>query len=168
MMRRFNQWFTLVDEGYIQSLHTGDTVPNPFMTKNEIICTFDLLLEEPALASDLLKATWDLVIVDEAHHLVNEGGYTSKEYMVVNALTGRTRGMLLLTGTPLQLHPESHFNRLRLLDPARFTDFESYLHSQADYQKLAKDLEKIPTEPGTQLTWETLAECIPAKSHIRK
>lgn len=168
MMRRFNQMFTLVDEGYIQSLHTGDSVANPFLTRNEVICTFDLLLEEPALASDLLKSTWDLVIVDEAHHLVCEGGYTSKEFMVVNALTGRTRGMLLLTGTPLQLHPESHFNRLRLLDPARFTDFDAFHKDQATYQKLAQDLAKIPTEPGTELSWETLAECIPAKSRIRE
>lgn len=168
MMRRFNQMFTLVDEGYIQSLHTSEGVANPFLTRNEVICTLDLLLEEPALASDLLKSTWDLVIVDEAHHLVNEGGYTSKEFMVVNALTGRTRGMLLLTGTPLQLHPESHFNRLRLLDPARFTDFDSYMKDQAAYQKLAQDLAKIPTEPGTELTWETLSECIPAKSRIRE
>jgi len=168
MMRRFNHLFTLVDEGYIQSLHTSEGVANPFLTRNEIICTFDLLLEEPALASDLLKSTWDLVIVDEAHHLVNEGGYTSKEFMVVNALTGRTRGMLLLTGTPLQLHPESHFNRLRLLDPARFTDFATYMKDQSAYQKLAQDLSKIPTEPGTRLTWETLAECIPAKSRIRE
>ncbi len=167
MMRRFNQLFTLVDEGYIQSLHTGDTVANPFLTRNEIICTFDLLLEEPALASDLLKSTWDLVIIDEAHHLVNEAGYTSKEFMVANALTGRTRGMLLLTGTPLQLHPESHFNRLRLLDPARFTDFGTYMKDQASYQKLAQDLAKIPTEAGTEFSWETLAESIPSKSRIR-
>ena len=167
LMRRFNQMFTLVDEGYIQSLHTSEGVVNPFLTRNEVICTFDLLLEEPALASDLLKSTWDLIIIDEAHHLVNEGGYTSKEFMVANLLTARTRGMLLLTGTPLQLHPESHFNRLRLLDPARFTDFDTYMKDQSSYQKLAKDLSKIPTDPGTELTWDTLSECIPAKSRIR-
>ena len=125
LLRRFNQLFTLVDEGYIQSVLVSDEKANPFQDRNEVICTMELLLDEPALTSDLLKQNWDLVIVDEAHHIVNEVGYISPEYMIVNALSGRSKSMLLLTGTPLQLHPESHFHRLKMMEPERFTIFST-------------------------------------------
>jgi ATP-dependent helicase HepA len=167
MMRRFNHIFTLVDEGYIRALFESGDKPNPFTQQNDVICTVELLMDQPALIEDLLKTTWDLTIVDEAHHLVCEDGFTSKEYMLVNAITGRSKGFLLLTGTPLQLHPESHFNRLRMLDPARFTDFNAFIKDQDDYRKLAQDLAKLPTDSDSQMTWDDLYELVPKKSPIR-
>lgn len=167
LMRRFNQFFTLVDEGFIQSVLTGDEKANPFAQRNEVICTMDLLLEEPALTADLMKSSWDLVIVDEAHHLVNEDGYTSPQFLLVQALCGRTRGMLLLTGTPLQLHPESHFQRLRMLDPARFHDFALWEQDQEQYRKLARDLEKVAKCEGEVLDAEQVADMLPANSPIQ-
>lgn len=167
MMRRFNHIFTLVDEGYIRALFESGEKPNPFLQQNDVICTVELLMDQPALIEDLLKTTWDLTIVDEAHHLVCEDGFTSKEYMLVNAITGRSKGFLLLTGTPLQLHPESHFNRLRMLDPARFTDFNAFIKDQDDYHRLAQDLAKLPTDSESKLSWDDLYELVPKKSQIR-
>lgn len=167
MKRRFNQIFTLVDEGYIRSLFEGGDKPNPFLQKNEFICTIELLMDQPALIEDLLKTSWDLTIVDEAHHLVCEDGFTSKEYMLVNAISGRSKGLLLLTGTPLQLHPESHYNRLRMLDPARFNDFNEFLKDQDTYRKLASDLSKLPTDSETEIAWDDLYKLVPKNSSIR-
>ena len=59
MKRRFNQLFTLVDEGYIRGLFVGvakdETKPNPFLQSNDIIVSFDFLMAQPALIEDLLK-----------------------------------------------------------------------------------------------------------------
>ncbi|MDR1759133.1 MAG: RNA polymerase-associated protein RapA [Fibrobacter sp.] len=167
MKRRFNQIFTLVDEGYIRALFEGGDRPNPFEQKNEIICTVELLMDQPALIVDILKITWDLTIVDEAHHLVCEDGFTSHEYLLVNKISERTKGLLLLTGTPLQLHPESHFNRLKMLDPARFSDFNEFLKDQETYQKLASDLSKLPMDSGEEMSWDDLYKLVPKKSPIR-
>lgn len=167
MKRRFNQIFTLVDEGFLRALFSGTDKPNPFLQANEVICTVELLIDHPALIEDLLKVKWDLTIVDEAHHLVCEDGFTSKEYMLVNAIVSRSKGVLLLTGTPLQLHPESHFNRLRMLDPVRFSDFNEFINEQEKYQKLVNDLSKLPTDSDSQLTWDDLYELVPKKSSIR-
>src|SRR5204862_51351 len=58
-------------------------------------------------------AGWDLVIVDEAHHLRG-----AKAYEVAQGLSRRTWGLLLLTATPLQLDPAEYHALLRLVDPA--------------------------------------------------
>ena len=167
MKRRFNHIFTLVDEGFLRALFSGNDKPNPFLQANEVICTVELLMDHPALIEDLLKVKWDLTIVDEAHHLVCEDGFTSKEYMLVSAIVARSKGILLLTGTPLQLHPESHFNRLRMLDPVRFSDFNEFIKDQEKYQKLANDLSKLPTDPDSHLSWDDLYELVPKNSLIR-
>jgi len=171
MLRRFNQFFTLIDPGFIQSLAAaGDNVGNPFLARNECLVTFEYLLEEPALVRDLLKSTWDLVIVDEAHHMVHEGDFKSPQFQIVNAISAKTKGLLFLTGTPLQLHPEAHFHRLRLLDPARFQDYASFEQEQAHYLKLVGDLNvlmKLSADPETQLTWEQIQNTVPENSPVR-
>ena len=169
MKRRFNHLFTLVDEGYIKGLFVNDDDdrPNPFTIANDIICSIDFLIKQPALIEDLLKTNWDMVIIDEAHHLVCEDGFTSHEYLLANAVIQRSKGVLLLTGTPLQFHPESLFNRLKMLDPVRFADYNSFIKDQDAYRKLVNELSKLPTDPGQTMSWDDLNECVPKKSIIR-
>ena len=171
MKRRFNQLFTLVDEGYIRGLFVGidkdETKPNPFVQSNDIIVSIEFLMGQPALIEDLLKCTWDMTIIDEAHHLVCEDGFTSHEYMLANAVLAKSKGVLLLTGTPLQLHPESQFNRLKMLDPARFADYNAFIKDQEAYRKLVNDLSKLPTDPNHQMSWDDLYDCVPKNSKIR-
>ena len=169
MKRRFNHLFTLVDEGYIKGLFVNDDDdrPNPFTIANDIICSIDFLIKQPALIEDLLKTNWDMVIIDEAHHLVCEDGFTSHEYLLANAVIQRSKGVLLLTGTPLQFHPESQFNRLKMLDPVRFADYNSFIKDQDAYRKLVNELSKLPTDPGQTMSWDDLNECVPKKSIIR-
>jgi ATP-dependent helicase HepA len=171
MKRRFNQLFTLVDEGFIRGLFVGvgkdEEKPNPFLQSNNIIVAIDFLMGQPALIEDLLKTNWDMTIIDEAHHLVCEDGFTSHEYMLANAVLARSKGVLLLTGTPLQLHPESQFNRLKMLDPARFADYNAFIKEQEEYRKLVNDLSKLPTDPNHRMSWEDLYDSVPKNSKIR-
>ena len=51
--------------------------------------------------------------------------------------------MLLLTATPEQLGVESHFARLRLLDPDRFHDLEQFRKESAGYEPLAKAVQQL-------------------------
>lgn len=169
MKRRFNTLFTLVDEGYLKGIFVADDddKPNPFSLANDIICSIDFLIKQPALIEDLLKVQWDMTIIDEAHHLVCEDGFTSHEYLLANAVIQRSKGVLLLTGTPLQFHPESQFNRLKMLDPVRFSDYNNFIKDQDAYRKLVNELNKLPTDPGQQMSWDDLNEAVPKKSMIR-
>lgn len=172
MKRRFNHLFTLVDEGYVKSVlinedkDAPENAPNIFAQSNDIICSIDFLMNQAALVEDLLKVNWDMVIIDEAHHLVCEDNTPSHPYLLANAVIARSKGALLLTGTPVQLDPETHFNSLKMLDPVRFVDYGKFLESQNEYRKLAKDLEKLPMESTSKLSWEDISKCVPKKSII--
>lgn len=99
-----------------------------------------------------LEAGFDLLVVDEAHHLMwseEEGG--NDRYDLVEELAENTAGVLLLTATPEQLGVESHFARLRLLDPQRFSSLERFLDEEAQYQQTAQVAEVLMSdEPLTQ------------------
>jgi ATP-dependent helicase HepA len=63
-------------------------------------------------------------------------GKPSVEYSAIETLARHSAGLLLLTATPEQLGLESHFQRLRLLDPSRFSDLEAFIEEQAKYVQL--------------------------------
>ncbi|HEY8932463.1 MAG TPA: helicase-related protein, partial [Rariglobus sp.] len=90
-----------------------------------------------------VDAGWDLVIVDEAHHLGWTPEAASPDYQFVEQLARKSPGLLLLTATPTQLGLAGHFARLRLLDPHRYDDYETFLDETADFGKVAEVAEKI-------------------------
>src|SRR5690606_25575308 len=90
---------------------------NPFEDTQLALVALEWLKDDDKAGDALLAAGWDLLVVDEAHHLVWHPENTSAEYQLVERLAGAIPGVLLLTATPEQLGQDSHFARLRLLDP---------------------------------------------------
>ena len=86
-------------------------------------------------------------MVDEAHHLEWSEAEPSREYKVVDEqLSRKSEGLLLLTATPEQLGMESHFARLRLLDPDRYRDLATFQAESKDYKDTADIAEKLLAE----------------------
>ena len=98
---------------------------------------------------------WDIVIVDEAHHLEWAPEKISLEYALVEELARKCAGLLLLTATPTQLGLAGHFARLRLLDPSRYTDFELFLAEAERFGTVAeiagKIIAKKPLKAATKM-----------------
>ena len=135
MLRRFNLRFALFDDDrYAEAQHDSD---NPFETEQMIICSLDFVRRNKQRLEKLADAEWDLMVVDEAHHLVWSEEAPSREYQVIEQLAENIPGVLLLTATPEQLGLESHFARLRLLDPDRFHDFAAFVEEQKHFQPIA-------------------------------
>ena len=135
MLRRFNLRFALFDdERYAQAQLDSD---NAFETEQLVICSLDFVRRNKQRLEMLAEAAWDLLIVDEAHHLAWEEGKPSREYQVIEQLAEQIPGVLLLTATPEQLGMESHFARLRLLDPNRFHDFAAFVEEQQHFRPIA-------------------------------
>lgn len=143
LLRRFNLWFTLFDAERCEAIVSGEPDANPFLEEQLILCSLSTLVENERWADHATAAEWDMLVVDEAHHLEWSPTTVSPEYVLVEALTRKSQGLLLLTATPEQLGAEGHFARLRLLDPQRYPDLESFKQEQADYAKVAAMAEKL-------------------------
>ncbi|MDH0447171.1 RNA polymerase-associated protein RapA [Shewanella sp. GD04112] len=140
MLRRFNLRFSVFDEDRcVEAFADHD---NPFYTEQLVICSLELLRKKKRL-DQALDADWDLLVVDEAHHLEWTEEAPSRAYQVVEALSEVVPGVLLLTATPDQLGHESHFARLRLLDPDRFYDYDAFLVEENSYKDVAVAAEAL-------------------------
>ena len=136
MRRRFNLRFALFDRERLADIQ-DPADDNPFLLTPLALCPLSGLLDSPIAARALLAADWDLLIVDEAHHLRWSETATSPEYDLVAALAARVPGVLLLTATPEQLGRAGHFGRLRLLDPHRWRNYAAFLAEEAEYVPIA-------------------------------
>jgi len=143
MLRRFNLFFSIFDENRCQAEEESTQQDNPFHTEQLIICTLEFLVGNPHRLQQAVNGEWDLLIVDEAHHLQWSPEQVSVEYQCIEQLSAVTKGLLLLTATPEQLGKESHFARLRLLDPARFPDYHDFLEEEKSYEPVAHAVEAL-------------------------
>ena len=142
LYRRFNLWFSIYDEERCSALEESHPGSNPFLDDQLVLCDLRLFTAQPPRLQQALEAGWDLLVVDEAHHL----GWPSPEYAAVEALGRRAPGLLLLTATPEQLGLAGHFQRLRLLDPDRFFDLETFLKESQGYREIAHLAGKLKGE----------------------
>lgn len=142
MLRRFNLKFSLFDEERCADFDKADedgndVSENPFDSEALVIASIDWLETSPNRAKQVLASHWDMLIVDEAHHLAWSENEPSVGYQFVERLSKQTPAVLLLTATPEQLGQESHFARLALLDSDRFYDYHSFVAEQKDYKPVA-------------------------------
>ncbi|OBT06890.1 RNA polymerase-binding ATPase [Shewanella sp. UCD-FRSSP16_17] len=140
MLRRFNLKFSIFDEDRCVEAYADND--NPFYTEQLVICSLELLRKKRRL-EQAIDADWDLMVVDEAHHLEWSETAPSRAYQIVEALSEEVPGVLLLTATPDQLGHQSHFARLRLLDPDRFYDYNAFLEEEKSYQSVAEAAEAL-------------------------
>ena len=144
MLRRFNLHFSLFDEERCEDF--AEQAINPFSTESLIICSLDWLKAHPHRVQQAIEAEFDCLIVDEAHHLAWSENAPSAAYLLVEQLANAIPSVLLLTATPEQLGLESHFARLRLLDPERFYDYQVFLKEQENYQPVADAVQSLLSE----------------------
>ena len=143
LMRRFNLSFAIYDEERCEALEQSEPGSNPFEDEQLVIADFGFLESSPKRAQQLLDAGWDLLVVDEAHHLEWTPEAASPRYALVEKLAAQTPGVILLTATPEQLGRSGHFARLRLLDPQRYSDLDAYLAEADTFQALSQVADRL-------------------------
>jgi superfamily II DNA or RNA helicase len=94
--------------------------PDQFWNQKRLIASL-ALARRSGYAERLLARSFDLVIVDEAHHLRDR---TSQSYKLVDALNKRF--LLLLSATPVQNDLTELYNVLTLLKPGIFKTFKEF------------------------------------------
>jgi ATP-dependent helicase HepA len=166
ILRRFNLWFSIFDEERCESLDEGAPDGNPFLDNQLIICSTSFLANSETRARQAISASWDMLVVDEAHHLKWSVDTVSPEYAVVELLSRLADGLLLLTATPEQLGLESHFARLRLLDPERYADFESFKNETLDHKEIANIIDNLSSGKDMNMTDKKLLTSIFGKERM--
>ncbi|AMC99258.1 RNA polymerase-associated protein RapA [Halomonas chromatireducens] len=148
LLRRFALDVTLLDEQ--QSLAQAES--NPFESGQLVLASQDWLFANPHRQAQAEACSWDLLIVDEAHHLDWSAERVGPGYACVDRLASTVPGVLLLTATPEQMGLESHFARLRLLDPDRYHSLERFRDEEQHYVEVARAidaLERLPAGDGS-------------------
>ncbi len=139
MRRRFNLDVALFDaQRFLES-----DADNPFEDCQIALVAMNWLLEDQLAQDALFSCDWDIMVVDEAHHLVWHPEQSSPAYELIEGLAGVVPGVLLLTATPEQLGQDSHFARLRLLDPHRFHDLAAFREESQHYQAIADAVREL-------------------------
>jgi ATP-dependent helicase HepA len=140
MLRRVNLICSVFDEARCEAIEEEG---NPFESEQFIICDLQWLAHSPKRLAQANSANFDILLVDEAHNLQWREDGACASYRAVEMLSKHIPGLLLLTATPEQAGLESHFARLRLLDPERFHDYPTYLSETQHYAQLNQLIEQL-------------------------
>ncbi len=143
LLRRFQLSFSLYDEERCEAIEYGDPECNPFLDSQWVLAAVDFLANHQRRATQAIEAGWDVLVVDEAHHLEWSPEVVGPAYEMVRGLAETTASLLLLTATPQQLGAEGHFARLQLLDPSRYSDLQQYCEETRHYEQVADVVESL-------------------------
>jgi superfamily II DNA or RNA helicase len=128
LQRKFNERFEIFDSDAVR--HFGRDGANPWLKVNRVIASLPFGAGEKQ-AGPIVEAGWDLVIVDEAHHVRRRyqgpnKHTTTRAYALVDDLKETTSGLLFLTATPMQLHPFELFSLIELIEPGLYVNYDAY------------------------------------------
>ena len=156
LRERFEWDFTPVDGSGLRDALAGSSGAPEMPVR--LLASMELMRREENLAALQEHAPrFDLVIVDEAHHMRNQGTMTNQ---LGEMLSGYADAMIFLTATPLNLGSEDFYELLSLLVPEefhQFADFEDQIEpnryvnaalrsvrkARPDYAEALKELREV-------------------------
>jgi ATP-dependent helicase HepA len=166
---KFNEEFKLYDSARVKELksqHPGENIWD--IGRDVIVSSRYLTSHEKDDWEEILAVPWDLVVIDEAHHVRRQRNQGDRQtatglYRFAAKISRRTRGLLFLTATPMQLDPYELYSMVELLDPTLFYSDEAFYEQigrgrelNAVIKKLA-EIESLDTEERASLPWEVAA-----------
>lgn len=98
-------------------------------------------------ADEIDEPLIDMLVVDEAHYLRNEGTATNK---LARLLRPVAQSMVMLSATPIQLGSKDLFNLLHLLDEDAFPFENSFNYSLSANAPIVQLRDRVLTEPVSQ------------------
>lgn len=140
MIRKFDMPFSVFDRSRLAALAEEDPEANPFDTEQRVLVPSSLWQEDERALALAAGVDWDVLVVDEAHHLDWHPSAPGPSFKAIEQLSRISQGVLLLTATPEQDGTDSHFARLQLLDPVQFNDLATYQATEAQLQTLSDNL----------------------------
>lgn len=160
LYNKFHSLFTYLDEERLEQEALVSAKP-AWWRYDKVVTSLELLAKHKAHRDAVGDPTagWDLVIIDEAHHLVDDAAFDAAA-----AAADNTHGLLLLTATPLQLDPNEYYLLLSLVDPVMpetYEEFERRLERQGDLSEKLRKLLAAKTSRSAGAAARAIARMLP-------
>ncbi len=138
LLSRFDEEFDVLDAAsFRRFLHDHHELGDAVRLRG--ICSLEMLRRDEFREKlDGQAVDFDLIIIDEAHHLRNP---TTKSFALASTITEQSHALVLLSATPLQTGNENLFTLMRLInagDFERFEDFEERLRPNTFINKASR------------------------------
>lgn len=174
MITKFNETFAILNTEVVRFEENEGKTGNPFARHNSVICSSSWVTRKE-WAELCVESDWDLIIVDEAHHVrMHEDGQTTRLYDLVDDLATSnnavSRSLLLLTATPMQLGTHEIYALVELLDPVLFPSpesFEKHRNSVPGLNRLVENL-RSTAFPNSNSDFENVVERVSQWLEIEK
>ena len=127
MWNRFTIPLIRLDSNKIQRIRT--LLPanyNPFFYYDKTIISIDTLKRDVEYRTHLENATWDIIVIDEAHNVARRGSHTAQRARLAELLAGRSDTLIMLSATPHDGRSESFASLMNMLDPTAIADISNY------------------------------------------
>ena len=123
LRKRFNEEFGLIESADMKLLFRKyERSPTNVTVKG--IASMQMLRNEEMLQDlNKLQIPFDLIIIDEAHHMRNQ---ETRSYNLGVTLSNTAEGLVMLSATPLHLGNRDLFNLFHILVPEEFNNFETF------------------------------------------
>ena len=146
LREKFNLHFWSLTQGELRDPF-GQACPlaeNPWNSQNLILASSHLVRRKERMAELLNAEPWDLVVLDEAHHARRKSPQARKDtpnrlLQLMQQLKDKTKALLLLSATPMQIDPIEVFDLLSLLNLKghwrygdNFCDYFKHLTNEVD------------------------------------
>jgi hypothetical protein len=142
---------------------------NPFDSIALCLVSLDFAKQERVL-EDLARSSWDLAIIDEAHHCIGEAAGTDRDdtlrRRLAEVIARRCDGLLLLTATPHDGYDAHFASLIELLDPS-LVDGRGGLAGQAYRRHVVRRLKSHIRNPATGETLFRERVVLPVRIELR-
>ncbi|MBD1871883.1 DEAD/DEAH box helicase family protein [Nodosilinea sp. FACHB-131] len=122
LREKFNLHFWSYTQGEFKDSygHTTQPTGNPWNSQNLILASSHLVRRRERMQELLDAEPWDLVILDEAHHARRKSPQARKDtpnrlLQLLEQLRDKTKALILLSATPMQIDPIEVFDLLHVL-----------------------------------------------------
>ena len=135
LANKFGFEFRIFDsEGVAEARRALEAGTNPWSVEPRVIASVDFIKRREGAFRELSASRWDVIIIDEAHHLAsggNDDDLTDRYRLARWLAAENTGGLLLLTATPHDGYDQNFSSLLQLLEPSLVTPgrdlkFEQY------------------------------------------
>ena len=136
---KFGFEFRIFDsEGVAEARRALEAGTNPWCVEPRVIASVDFVKRREGAFRELSASRWDVIIIDEAHHLTSGGNDEdlTDRYRLARWLAAEnTGGLLLLTATPHDGYDSNFSSLLELIEPSltipgrdlRFDQYHKYM-----------------------------------------